>query len=399
MSDTDAKNTAPELSVITVTYNSKDHIVRCLQNIMAAANGVRLEVILVDNASMDGTTDAVREQLSDAPWLTIIANDQNLGFGKASNLAARRANGRYLLFLNPDLFLLPGAIRTSLDAFTRLDRCGAVMARTFWDDEMQFQFSCLKTVGLSAAIVQHTSLRHILGKRTFEKYWRMDWKMWSSDDPLEVSGAPGSYLMLSREFFRQLGGFDERFFMYYEDEDLCRRIRKAEHKIYCLPDAKAIHYYAQSLKTSERTAVGRMQSKSLIALYEKHYPHLGGALAICTRANNFMVSSAKRMLGLSGNRRASSTIPMGSPDGIELAWRSVPNAEYYFLEITPDPCFLHKVGAKVAGSRYFLAHRAYRMLTPDVYFWRAVPMVAKEPVGKAQVGRFRIVSDAGGEGS
>jgi len=397
VSDTVAKDAAPELSVIIVTYKSKDYITRCVRNIIAAANGVPLEVILVDNASTDGTIAAVREHFSDATWLTIIANDKNLGFGKACNLGAEQAHGRYVLFLNPDLFLLPDAMRTSLDAFTRLDRCGAVMARTFWDDEMQFQFSCLKSIGLLAAMVQHTSVRRLLSQRTFERYWKMDWAMWSSDAPVEVSGVPGSYLMLSRELFRQLGGFDERFFMYYEDEDLCRRIRQAGRAIYCLPDAKAIHYCAQSLKTSERAAMGRIQRKSLIALYEKHYPVIGHALSICIRANNFMVSNAKRILGLPRSSMASSTIPIGLPDGIELAWQSVPRAEYYILEITPDPCFLHKVGARVADTRYFLAHRAYRMLAPDVYFWRAIPMVGKERIGKVQIGRFRIVADVSDE--
>ena len=397
VSDTVAEDAAPELSVITVTYNSRDCIVRCLQSVIAASRAVYLEVILVDNASTDGTIDAVTEQFPRVAWLTIIANDENLGFGKACNLGARQAHGRYILFLNPDLFVLPGAVRTSLDAFRRLDRCGAVMARTFWDDEMQFQFSCLKCIDLLAAMAQHTSLRRLLSQRTFERYWRMDWAMWSSDAPVEVSGVPGSYLMLSRELFGQLGGFDERFFMYYEDEDLCRRIKQVDHVIYCLPDAKAIHYCAQSLKTSQRAAMGRIQRKSLIALYEKHYPHLGHALSICIRANSFVVSNAKRVLALGGRSTTSSTIPIGPPEGIELAWQSVPKAEYYILEITQDPCFLHKVGARVADTGYFLAHRAYRMLAPDVYSWRAIPIVGKERTGKVQTGRFRIAADASSE--
>ena len=386
-----ARDDPPDLSVIIVSYNSEDYIKRCIQDVVAAAEGVSFEVILIDNASKDETITVANRESGDAPWFSIVDNDENLGFGKACNIGAERARGQYLLFLNPDVFLLPGALRASVDGFAEQGRCGAVMARTFWDDEMQFQFSFLKSMSPLAALVQQTALRRLFGASIFEKFWKMDWAMWVSKAPVEVLGVPGGYLMMSRKLFERLGGFDERFFMYYEDNDLCLRIRKALHKIYLLPSAKAIHYCGQSLKNYEGAGMRKTQRKSLVGLYTKHYPVLGRLLSVSISADHIATGAVKRGLGLFSSESATRGITVGSPDGIALNWKSVPGAEYYFLEITQDPCFLHKVGARVVGNSYFLAHKAYRMLAPDTYFWRAAPMAGLRRMGDIQVGRFKII--------
>ena len=386
-----ARDDSSELSVIIVSYNSEDYIKRCIQDVVAAAEGVRFEVILIDNASKDKTVNVANREFGDAPWFSVVDYDENLGFGKGCNIGAERARGQYVLFLNPDVFLLPGALRASLDGFAKQDRCGAVMARTFWDDEMEFQFSFLKSPSPLAALVQQTALRRLFGASIFEKFWKMDWAVWVSEVPVEVLGVPGGCLMTPRALFRELGGFDERFFMYYEDNDLCLRIRKAQHKIYLLPSAKAIHYCGQSLKNYEGAGMRKTQKKSLIGLYTKHYPVLGRLLSVSIFADDIATGAAKRGLGLFSRESASRGIPVGSPDGIELHWKSVPGAEYYFLEITQDPCFLHKVGARVIGNSIFLAHKAYRMLAPDTYFWRAAPMAGSHRVGSIQAGRFKII--------
>jgi hypothetical protein len=164
------------------------------------------------------------------------------------------------------------------------------------------------------------------------------------------------------------------------------------HKIYLLPGATAIHYCGQSLKNYEGVGMRKTQRKSLIVFYTKHRPVLGRLLALSIFADSFATRVAKRLVALFLGAPVSGSIPIGSPGGIELDWKSVPGAEYYFLEVTQDPCFLHKVGARVVGNSYFLSHQAYRMLAPDVYFWRAVPMVGRQPVGKIQVGRFRVLA-------
>jgi len=386
-----ARDVPPDLSVIIVSYNSEGYIRRCVQDVVAAAEGVRFEVILIDNASKDETIGVATKEFGNARWFSVVDNDENLGFGKGCNIGAERARGQYLLFLNPDVFLLPGALRASLDGFAEQDRCGAVMARTFWDDEMEFQFSFLKSASPLAVLVQETALRRLFGASVFGKFWKMDWAVWASEAPVEVLGVPGGYLMMPRALFGGLGGFDERFFMYYEDNDLCLRIMKAQHKIYVLPRAKAIHYCGQSLKNYEGAGMRRTQRKSLISLYVKHYPVLGRLLSVLISASDIVTSVAKRGLGLFSRESPSRGIPVGSLEGIQLDWKSVPGAEYYFIEVSQDPCFLHKVGARVTRNSYFLAHRAYQMLTPDTYFWRAVPMDGLQRVGSIHVGRFKVV--------
>ncbi|MBN1593929.1 MAG: glycosyltransferase family 2 protein [Candidatus Coatesbacteria bacterium] len=383
--------THPDISVIIVSYNSAAYIVRCIESLVAASEDVQFEVILVDNASIDDTPKVAAERFGETSWFNLIESKQNLGFGKACNLGVERACGEYVLLLNPDVFLLPGALRALLDDVSHLDGFGAAMGRTFWDDSLEFQVSSLKELSPLASVVQMTTIRRFLGG-IFEDLWEMDWAMWGSEEPFEVMGVPGGFMLMPTDLFRTLAGFDNRFFMYFEDNDLCLRIRKAGRKIFCLPNAGAIHYCGQSL----RNYTGQMamvQEQSLLSFYKKHFPVLGRLLLVAIRADKMARTAAKCLLGLLAGKGSSSEVPVGGPDGIELKWESIPGAEYYYLEVTQDPCFLHRVGARVTGISYLLRHKAYQMLNSDVYFWRAVPMRGTCRAGRIQSGRFRITGD------
>ncbi|MBN2208068.1 MAG: glycosyltransferase family 2 protein [Candidatus Coatesbacteria bacterium] len=392
VNDSSATRDAPDLSVIVVSYNSSEHLERCLRDVLRAAEGIRFEVIIVDNASCDDSVRTVLEAFGDRPWLTVIRNEKNLGYGKACNMGADPSSGRYVLFLNPDVFVGANALGASLAAFSEQSRCGAVTARMFWDDEMEFMASFLKEVTPMSALIQHTSLRRFLGRRVFEKFWKADWDVWASEVPVPVSSAPAGYLMLPRGVFESLGGFDERFFLYYEDDDLCARIRKAGLDIYVVPDASAVHYCGQSLKSFDRAGMGRIQRKSLFAFYSKHYPVLGRALSAAIFAEQAAKRAAKAVLKPFASREAAGgALLVAGDEGVELRWPAEPDAEFYFLEVSLDPCFITKVGAKTIATRYLLCHNAYRKLPLDVYFWRAVPMKGAEAVGRIEMGRFRRV--------
>lgn len=376
------------LSVIIVTYQSAAHIGRCIDCVAEAASALDFELILVDNASSDGTVDVVRQGFGDCPWLKIVANSANLGFARACNQAAKLARGDYILLLNPDVFVQQDALLNSLGALPNLGRCGAVMARTFWDDQMRFQQSFLKDIPPSLAMVQHTTVRRFLGRWAFMRLWEMDWRVWSATKPEEVMAAPGGYFLIPRQLFLALGGFDERFFMYYEDADLCKRLKSAGWKIYLVPDAKVVHYCGQSLATFDRGRMNTIQKQSLIAFYRKHYPVWALALCASMWLDGLAVSAIKGAATRFAKPGARDRATYADPGGIELKWEEIPQANYYFLEITSDPCFIHRVGAVVTESRFWLSHRSYRLLAPDTYFWRAVPMHGRSVVGRIHVGRF-----------
>ncbi|MCD6326778.1 glycosyltransferase family 2 protein [bacterium] len=386
-----------ELTVVIVSHNSEEHIVRCVRDLLQASSGVRLQVVVVDNASSDNTTRIAQSEFGDMPWFRLVTNEKNSGFGSACNMGARLGTGESILFLNPDVFMLEGSTAALLAAMYSLDQCGACMPKAFWDDEMLFETSVLKESGPIEALVQHTSLRRLVSDSAFERFWRMDWQIWDSDSPLEAPGAPGGYLLVRRELFQRLDGFDEGFFLYYEDNDLCSRIRAAGWKIYIVPEARVIHYCGQSLKNFTGGNMAQIQRASLRRLYEKHYGAVGRIVSGLIAADSYARRLAKRVIsGLSirGNQSQDATV-LAPSEGIELTWQAVPGADYYFLEVSNDPCFIHKVGAKVFENRYFLCNRSYQSLADDVYFYRAVPMVESESAGRIQGGRFRRCSQPG----
>ena len=238
-----SENDAPELSIIIVNWNVEKLLKRCLESIFGspyAADPKRLEVIVVDNASSDGSVEMVQ---SSFPQVTLLANEQNLGFTKANNQGISLARGRFVLFLNPDTEIVDDALGTMVEFMKAHPEVGAVGPKLIYPDgstqPSRRRFPNASTLFLESTLIQRWWKKN----RVLSRYYMED----QSDDQVqEVDWLVGAALMVRKEALDQVGGFDEGFFMYSEELDWCRRARKAGWKIVYLPDAVVVHHEGKS---------------------------------------------------------------------------------------------------------------------------------------------------------
>jgi N-acetylglucosaminyl-diphospho-decaprenol L-rhamnosyltransferase len=250
-----APGTARALSVLVVTYNSRRLIGALLDHMRPHLEALDAEVVVVDNASHDGTADLVA---SDYPWATLVRSRSNLGFAAGNNLGARHARGRMLLLLNPDALPEPGAIARGMDLMRAhpevglgggrlLDPDGSTQPSARMFPTLFQEFAVLS--GLAAKFPQSRLWGHL--DRTWAdpgKAARIDW-------------VPGAFAFITAELFTALGGFDERFFLYYEEVDLCRRIQQRGLVIQYWPELRVQHIGGESAKTVQGEKVSRSGSQ------------------------------------------------------------------------------------------------------------------------------------------
>lgn len=236
----------PDVSVIIVSFNTCDLMRRCLDTLRERSEGVTTEVIVVDNASTDGSPDMVER---DYPDVRLIRSDVNLGFGPANNRGIEVARGRYYLLLNSDAFPEPGALRRAVEHMDASPEIGAGGARLlFSDGSWQLSARPFPTVlgdflvmtGLPDAYPASPLFRWVSPTRV------------APDTPADVDWAPGAFLLLRREVIDQVGSFDERYYFYYEEVDLCWRIGAAGHRVRYWPDVVVVHLCGESAKKVKR---------------------------------------------------------------------------------------------------------------------------------------------------
>jgi GT2 family glycosyltransferase len=233
-----------DLSVLIVSYNTRELTLACLSSLYAKTAGLRFEVLVVDNASEDGSADAVAERF---PRVTLLRLPQNVGFARANNLAARHARGDHLLLLNSDTVVLDGAV-TRMVAFARAHpEAGIVGGRTLYGDGSLNPTSCFGQPTIWSAACTATGLSLLFrGSRWLNPEALGDWPR---DTVHRVGVVTGCFLLIGRPLWDELGGFDERFFMYSEDTDLCLRASRLGRPCMHNPDATIIHYGGKSEKT------------------------------------------------------------------------------------------------------------------------------------------------------
>jgi hypothetical protein len=226
------------LSIVIVNWNTGDLIRRCVESVYANLPAGETEVLIVDSASTDGSTQAVQAQF---PQAIYIYSSQNIGFGPANNLALRQAAGDFILLLNPDTLVHPGAIESLLRFLEQNPGVGAAASKLLNPDG-SLQYSCSPEPSLRGEFLR---LFHLGGVRP-DGYYPME--TWDEKAPRAVDVILGACMFLRKPVLDQVGLFDEQFFMYNEETDLCRRIRQAGWKIYWAPQAQVTHYGGQSTR-------------------------------------------------------------------------------------------------------------------------------------------------------
>ncbi len=229
-----------DLSVCIVSYNCRDLLANCLRSVYAHHGASSLEVIVVDNASSDGTVEMLA---SEFPDVRLIASEENLGFARATNMAMAEARGDVLVMLNPDTEVRPGALGHLAGFLRQRPEAGAVGPRIEGPDG-RLQYTCHVFPSVWLTLVAQLGLHRLLrSTRTFGAY---DMSWWDHAQPRRVDWLSGACIATRREVWEQVGPLDEGYFMYSEDVDWCWRLSQAGWERWYLPGATVVHHEAGS---------------------------------------------------------------------------------------------------------------------------------------------------------
>ena len=233
-----------KLSVVIVNYNVKNYVEQCLLSLHKALEGIEAEVLLVDNHSVDGSVEYLREHFD---WVRIVASGHNLGFARANNLAIRMSHGEYVLLLNPDTIVAEPTLREALawmDGHADTGSLGVRMLNACGESARESRrgvptpmVAFWKMIGLCERMPAHHRFGH----------YYMGYLDWNTPAAIEV--VSGAFCMLRREALDKVGLLDEDFFMYGEDIDLSYRVLKGGYRNYYLPSL-ILHYKGESTQKS-----------------------------------------------------------------------------------------------------------------------------------------------------
>ncbi len=268
----------PDVSVVVVSLNTSDYLARFLTAIPNAADILTVEVIVVDNGSSDGTQAMLAAEF---PQVRVIQNQENLGFGRASNVGARASRGRLLLLLNSDCELEPGALATMVDTLEQDTSLGGVLCGLVNADgslQPSVHRSFPSPWSLLGDLLFLSSLRYAVYRSPALHAWLLRPTIRAHQEVHDVAWGGSACLLLRRDIFEAVGGFDEGFFMYCEDMDLCKRIRDAGYRVRYLPGPAALHHWGKSTAQLP-AAMLREAYRSRVYYFEKHFPGWGGSVA------------------------------------------------------------------------------------------------------------------------
>ncbi len=295
----------PTLSILVVSYNTCAMTLACLRSIAAETRDASYEIIVVDNASSDGSAAAIADE---AFGLKLMALDQNVGFARANNLAAAEARGEFLLLLNPDTLVQDQAI-DRLVAFSRRRPEARIWGgRTRFADGRLNPSSAWGRMTLWRLMCRATGLTGIAARTSLFNGEAIGG--WSRDTEREVDIVSGCFLMISRHDWQRLGGFDPTYFMYGEEADLCLRARELGARPAVTPSATIIHYGGASEATREGKMVKLLAAKA--TLIDRHFPRFAKRLGLYVHAawplTRWLVLSAAARIAHRPASAASATV-------------------------------------------------------------------------------------------
>lgn len=281
-----------DLSIIIISFNTKDLLRECLEAIIKEAKGISNEIIVVDNASKDGSADMVQTSF---PSVCLVRNSTNLGFGAANNVGFKMARGKYIVLLNSDAFLHPGALKKALLKVQSDPSIGMVGGRLVGRDGA-WQPSARQFPSLLNEFL------HLFGLATKFPHSRFfgkadnTWRRF--DEPFETDWVPGAFAIMPKKVLDEVGYFDENFFLYYEEVDLCKRIKSAKYKIWYWPDIVVTHLGGESSKTVKTLSFFSIGSqltlwryRSQLLYYRKHSGYLNANAIRCLEVGLFTLRS------------------------------------------------------------------------------------------------------------
>ena len=262
-----------DVSILIVSWNTKDVLNDCLASVYKETKGITFEVIVIDNASTDGSTKMI---MAEFPSVILIKNSVNRGFAAANNQGIAIAQGRYVLLLNSDTIVLNNAIAKTF-SFADAHPDAAVVACRVLNPDRSFQPTCFMFPSVGNMILSSSYLYKLFPRsRFFGREW-MTW--WNKDKTRDVDVVAGCFMLVRREAIEKVGKMDEQFFMYCEETDWCYRFKKAGWKILFTPCAEIIHFGDESTKQMKSEMFLQLWGSTL--LFFKKYKNPLAYVAAC----------------------------------------------------------------------------------------------------------------------
>ena len=305
-----------KLSISIVNWNTKELLKNCLGSIFQNYSGEEFEVIVADNNSGDGSIEMLEEYF---PRVNLIKNTENLGFGRANNKIMAVSKGEYILIINPDILIKKGAIEKMIDFLAKNVSAGAVGAKlqnpdgTIQMDGFYRRFPSLTQVLLYQTIFYRLFLR-------FPAISARYWEYQDVSEQHEVDQIPGACILVKREVYERTGGFDEDYFIWYEDVDWCYRIKKSGLKLYYLPEAEIVHVGGQSFLNMDPGEKIILFYSSLFKYFKKNHSKKDYYFTRAIIVTNFMIVNVIQII----------LYPFASSK--RKTWRSNISARWRFIQ-------------------------------------------------------------------
>ena len=254
-----------DLSIIILTHNTRDLLHACLKSIKENTKEIRFEIIVVDNASSDGTMEMMK---SEFPEVMYIYNNRNIGFTKGNNQGIRKSTGRYILLLNSDTEIIDSALEKMVQFMDRTPDCG-IMGCKLLNPDGSVQYSCRRFPSYQTAFFNRYSLlTRLFPRNRFSQSYLMS--SIDHSNTREVDWVSGAALLARRKAFEEIGILDERFIIYSEDVDWCYRMHEAGWKVYFFPEARIYHYIGKGTSQHLFRFI-LIRHISMYRFYRKHY--------------------------------------------------------------------------------------------------------------------------------
>ena len=238
------------LSIVVVSFNTRETLERTLAAASDDAAPLDSEIIVIDNASTDGSARAVRERFPD---VRLVANPENRFYSAANNQGLALARGRWVLVLNPDASIGRGTLPAMVEALDARPEVGIASCRLTWPDGT-VQRNCSEERSFLTLLLEHTPLGFLLAPLRARLEAREWYASWDRESEREVGVLPGSLLFVRREAIASVGGLDERLRLYFAEDDWCRRFREAGHGVRYLPIGAVVHPEGASVRQTPRAA-------------------------------------------------------------------------------------------------------------------------------------------------
>ncbi len=368
------------VSILIVNFNTSKLLKRCIESIKADQSKPQIEIFVIDNASDD---DSISMLQNIFPDVHLIANNHNFGFAKANNQGLAKATGEFTLLLNPDTELLPGALGTLYDFLSSHPEAGACGPRTWLDAPKTLEVCSLKILSPVRAHAVFTRLPFQKRQTILSKIWNLDAGLWNAKSPYHVEGIGGAAFFIRTNLLKSLGGLDQRFYLGYEDTDLCMALNLKGKKVFVVPEAEIIHLFGQSKQTPQapKPDIYAWQTAPL-QFIEKYYGKSQARRLIIQKKLDSIWRRIKsdKVFGIENKQESK---------GITLQWPTSGNNRYIF-EISNDFLFFDKFGKVTHEPFIHLSSELLNRLSMSRWFWRAWPLPDGTPDTPSSFGFWSI---------